>query len=160
MKNEVEKVKYRKLIRNGIMSYWKGSYAISGTKFKVRTKVSETKSNAASVTLYHTYGTSHVRQPSGGWRKDNPGTMYLYTGDRHLDRNGNLVKQMYPDADMKYVAAHEFAHFLGVGDAYDPKTRQPTGRPSMTDEWKKRVTNQDIRKVLTAFSTNKFQEWD
>lgn len=95
------------------------------------------------------------------WRKwsiTNSGMQHLYTNEANGDAR--------PLEEFKNTVAHEFAHSLGIGDAYREKGYRDTA-PSwaapendiMRDSRYGIVSSQDIILILKAWSTNKPQNF-
>ena len=63
----------------------------------------------------------------------------------------------YDIEQFKWVAAHEFGHILGVGDAYT--SRKSKDVISIYNVFGTELQEIDIEKVLTAWETGRFQKW-
>ena len=101
-------------------------------------------------------GVSHATKSKNwlgknSWNKNRPSSITLYIGD---SRNNYI----YSPDDFKYVSAHEFGHILGVDDVYDTAVADKV--TSIMNAFGTAVQSRDIEKVLSAFSSGKWQKWD
>lgn len=142
---------YTQLFIDGIEEYWTGTF---GT-YQVSTYVESVTSGGIKVNIDHVNlkaksDNSYMRRPLFGWKKTNPGKMYMVTGD-------SRTQTIYTASQFKYTSAHEFGHILGVGDAYNSENKENI--ISIFNVFGTRVQEGDITKVLNAWNSNKWQTW-
>ena len=139
------------LFIDGIEEYWTGTFG----KYQVSTYAEPVNSggikvNIDRVNLKAKSDNSYMRTPLFGWKKTNPGKIYMVTGD-------SRVSLTYTVSQFKYASAHEFGHILGVGDAYNSKNS--TNVTSVFNKFGTHVQEGDIAMVLNAWNSNKWQKW-
>ena len=128
--------------------YWEGSFSVFGYKVTLKTNAKE-KRSGIKVVMYSYNGTSNVKWPQNGWKRNDFGTISMYEGDSR-----NPVPR-YRYSQFTWVSAHEFGHILGVADAYT----ENADVVSIFNEFGTNVQNIDIEKVLRAFILNQLQKW-
>ena len=96
---------------------------------------------------------SHVRLPLFGWSNDNRGRVVMRTGDA---RNSETSPHFTLD-QFKWVAAHEFGHIMGLADARGLAPGEP--HFSIMRDFKELLHENDIRMLLEAWRTGKWQTW-
>ena len=163
-----------KRIAEGIEKAWSGQFMVFGMPIRLKTSVIYSgdgqdhlyaKSQKWATIKYQdkncdskdAYAVAYVNwflslPPSLMWSTSNPGTMYLFS----KDHNGKAIGS----EGIKLIAAHEFGHWLGIGDAYDTKTGKEN--PDITSIMNSHfipVSPSDVEKMLSAFSQNKWQTW-
>jgi hypothetical protein len=73
---------------------------------------------------------------------------------------GYLNSSAYCSVAFRWVAAHEFGHILGVGDAYNRTTGEPRPRlDSVFNAFMTPVQPGDMVKALNAWNQNRWQWW-
>ena len=103
-----------------------------------------------SITINQGLGISHI--PGGSWKSySDPGEIVLYQGDSR--GNGSL----YLLSAFGWVAAHEFGHTLGIGDAYIVMGREDI--PSIMNAFWTRAQERDVGMAWAAYSSNSWQSW-
>ena len=141
-----------------------GDYTIA---FKVDIpEINREKKRTSKVTLINTYDpNSNKKQISNvetrGWKINNIGTLTMYSFFED-DQSQNL----YSKNQYTFVAAHEFGHLLGIGDAYEEnsdgtyKIRQ-TGEVPIDDIMRggNNITYNNIEMVFLAALKNQKQEF-
>ena len=134
------------LIISGIEETWSGNFDIDGSNKRLITRVITGKSSKGKSLKIKTkgkLGVSHVRWGLfGNWSPRRNGKMTLFTGDRRSNH-------LYTEQELKWVAAHEFGHLMGVDDYY---TKYPNStKNSIFNNFGDYVTSEDVGKVLYAF---------
>jgi len=148
--DRLDGVTYKYLFLNGIQENWSGSFGIYEVSTYARESSKGIKVRIGEVNLNAKKDNSYMTPPLFGWSPSNPGSVTMRTGD---SRSGAI----YASDQFKWVAAHEFGHLLGVGDAYSSKNS--TGVTSIFNNFGTSVQAGDISKVLKAQSTGKWQKW-
>ena len=153
---------YGELFVEGIEEYWSGTFSnVFNVEANVYMNVVDCtgldsgKIRTVPVTINNSMGVSHATLPNlfltiYKWRTSKPSSVTMYIGD---SRNNYT----YSGQDFKYVSAHEFGHVMGVADVYNTKLAGTV--TSIMNVFGTRVQSIDIEKVLTAFSTGKWQKW-
>ena len=130
----------------GIEEHWSGVFG----QYEVST-YARYHGDGINVSFKDELGISVMHGGLFGWSMSSPGRITMYYGD---SREGG---GLYSFEDFKWVAAHEFGHILGVGDAYSSKNS--TGARSIFNEFGTEVQEDDITMVLNAWNTGKWQRW-
>jgi RHS repeat-associated protein len=158
---ELEGRTYKDLFLDGIKEHWTGTFKNNetSTTYETLTHVGES-SKGIKVNMENKQGISNMRPGLFGWSKKNPGSITMYTGDSRSKKDPSYYQTHYDPCSYKYVAAHEFGHALGVGDAYNSKNN--TDVTSIYNEFYTKVQDVDIKKVLEAWRSKrgKWQKWD
>ncbi|MGO4548543.1 hypothetical protein AB4Z29_27515 [Paenibacillus sp. 2TAB23] len=137
-------ITYSSAFIKGVETNWSGTFG----EYNVST-YADYYAGGIKVSFKDKLGISNM---SGGWSTANPGKITMYYGDSR--GNGDL----YSSSDFMWVSAHEFGHTLGVGDAYSSKNS--TDVTSIYNHFGTGVQEIDIRMVLNAWSTGKYQRWE
>ena len=146
----------QKLIISGIEEYWSGTFEISGTHKTLKTSVIQGVSRNGKTIRIATkdkLGVSHVNWSWFGlyWSPQSNGKMTLFNGDKRS-------KYYYNESELKWVAAHEFGHLLGVEDYYKKHPNSP--KDSIFNKFLGHLTSEDLEMVLNSFATQSIGRWD
>ena len=142
------------VIINGIEEYWSGRYQVHASTLNLVTTVIEGKSPSGAAIKIKTkqkMGVSHVTWGLFGWRPSRVGSMTLYAGDSR----GQVP---YDEDKLKWVAAHEFGHILGVKDYYTSHS-DDDDFISLFNIFGHPLTGTDIEMVLRAFGNGFASSW-
>lgn len=141
--------KKRKILKKGIEQKWSGTVKIKGYKVKVKTSVKTKYEQNIGDYDYLRYvndaGTSYVKI-SG-----HSGKIYskFPWGEKRTTK------------DLKNTVAHEFGHFLGIGDAYECENPSPkTDIMRWYNNEDTKMSNYDVLLFLKAAAYSEFQLWD
>ena len=177
------KMTYKKLIKNAIQDYWKGSFNLSflgksftnkkHCKVKLVTKLNYTSNSNSFKIKMNKGGTLTKKEWENGefkyWANASfHGTMNLYAKEHYPKLNDDDV---YNKKDAKYTSyddqrwgvAHEFGHILGVDDMYTKsdyiiQKYDPKGTNIMNAHGGK-VTGSVLRRAIRAHCLDKWQTW-
>jgi hypothetical protein len=139
----------------GIEEYWSGSFEVFGSKKRLKTYVYKgTSKNGKSLVIKtrNKQGVSNVKWRWFNllWSPQDNGRMTLFKGD-------SRTKIDYTEQQLKWVAAHEFGHLMGVKDYY---AKYPNStKDSIFNKFGDTVTGNDIEKVLYSFITESIGDW-
>ena len=153
---------YRRAIADGIKSNWEGSYAKSGNVNVYVTDLNDGKSHTVpatqrSLSITMSQGSGVSNMPGGSWKSySDPGEIYIYES-----RDGNLQSAK----NIGWIAAHEFGHVLGIGDAYPAVAGSPitdvyhNNIRSIMNKFGTHAQGIDIEMALKAYTTDTWQAW-
>ena len=147
-------ITYRQAAIDGIMSNW-GSSTVSINVFDVSNSI---VMGQGFLPIKIKRGTGVSNMPGGSWESyQDPGQIILFQGD---SRN-NLTDDLYTIDQLGWVAAHEFGHAMGIGDAY--KVQGWAGNnvdlPSIMNGFGTAAQGIDIRMVWQAYDLNSWQNY-
>ena len=139
----------------GIKEYWEGMY-YSDDNFKIlkiQINIVDIDSPDCIVFETHNAGGTSFTESLTNWSKTKSRKVVLYSKWENDE-----------DKNYKWSAAHEFGHCLGVLDYYSKSQRTKSiyggdEYPSIFNGRNTHAQYFDVKKVLDAFRTNKYQDW-
>lgn len=144
---------------------------VKGMKIKITTEADVVQNESSNrkhidINISTSSGTPHTKTSLfTSWSTDNVGNIWLYHQDNREEKN----YQVYDYDNFKRIAAHEFGHTLGIGDAYfkneDEGGRKLTSNNEiqtgniMFESGKNHVSCNEVELMLEAFVTNEWQAY-
>ena len=146
---------YRQAIVAGIKENWSGQYGDKTVGVYIidlndgQTHYTKEGQESVSITVKSGSGLAGVQNYGRPWKRSTVGDMTLYTS--------YTFDEVRLLGEIKYVAAHEFGHILGVGDARDADDIAPNNDLMRVAGG---ITSAlDIELMLKAQKTNQYQSW-
>ena len=144
------------ILIDGIKEYWEGAYQDEDITYNIFIEINILNNkdpNGISFTTFDSGDTSYTIR-SISWAENRASEVFIYSKYKNGD-----------EKNLKWTAAHEFGHCLGVKDFYSIGQRKykyttlMVFASIMDDNIGSHATYYDIKMVLAAFEQNKAQEW-
>jgi hypothetical protein len=169
-------------IVSGIKDAWSGDYWVDGKKVNVKVNFAvyldedrnSLRHKYITIKAVSSFGRSHASDldtPDNtyNWSRTMSGAFTIYMGFQEDGQPPN--PKSYTAAEYSLVAAHEFGHLMGIGDAYKNEKlgldHVPLNKVSFKDIMRTYEPSLsplpsaiDIRMMLKAWSTNQYQKFD
>jgi len=148
-------IMHREVVIDGITSYWSGDIGPYNVNTYVRdvTGIDGTGQASLVIDIRDQGGRSHL-EVRGNWSVTNTGFIASYNFFR-----GNVIRT---EQDVRWTAAHEFGHALGIGDGIGYGFSGNTELGDFISIMTRRdvaPTRLDLELVLKAHRENTFQHW-
>jgi len=156
-------ITHRQAAVNGIIINWGGhrdglNVTVGITDIGIGTHLLRYGQRHLSVEIRDGFDTSHFEQSANGWSVADPGGIVLYTGFA----NGRLRTLQ----DVRWTAAHEFGHALGIEDGWGFgvagrgwEATELGNATSIMTQRNQSATRLDIELALKSHRTNTWQAW-
>ncbi len=141
------------LIKDGIESYWAGTYQYNNNTITLATEVIFETDSAKAIT-FDTYDTAGKTQ-TWCYTQEVPYQSSHCRVELYRSYSNGIRKS---DARLMWSCAHEFGHILGIGDYY---TLYPndTAFPSIMNQPDYPVSDSDIEKLIQVIDTGVYATW-